>query len=81
MEDALLLNKKVILTFIISLIISYLIIGYLGSNLFVSIDWIENVTLADKLREYYIRTFSYNISFSLPISLIISYITFKKTNK
>lgn len=75
------LNKKVILTFIISLIISYLIIGYLGSNLFVSIDWIEKVTLTDKLREYYIRTFSYNISFSLPISLIISYITFKKTNK
>lgn len=76
-----LLNKKTILTFIISLIFSYLIIGYLASNLFVSIHWIENVTLYDKLREYYIRTFLYNISFSLPISLIISYITFKKTNK
>ena len=67
-----LLNKKVILTFIISLIISYLIIGYLGSNLFVSIHWIENVTLADKLKEYYIRTFPSNISLSLPLSLIIS---------
>lgn len=76
-----LLNKKVILTFIISLIISYLIIGYLSSNLFVNIHWIESVSLYDKLREYYIRTFLSNISFALPISLIISYITFKKTNK
>lgn len=45
--------KKVIFTFIFSLIISYLIIGYLNSNLFVIIDWIEGVTIIDKLREYY----------------------------
>lgn len=71
--------KKVIFTFIFSLIISYLIIGYLNSNLFVIIDWIEGVTIADKLREYYIRTFSSNISLSLPISLIPTYLVYKKT--
>lgn len=71
--------KKVIFTFIFSLIISYLIIGYLNSNLFVIIDWIEGVTIADKLREYYIRTFSSNISLSLPISLISTYLVYKKT--
>ena len=76
-----LLNKKVILTFIISLIISYLIIGYLGSNLFVAIDWIDGVTLADKLREYYIRTFGSNISLAFPISLIPTYIVYKRINK
>ncbi|MDU5109313.1 MAG: hypothetical protein E6248_02620 [Clostridium sp.] len=72
-------SKKVIFTFIFSLIISYLIIGYLNSNLFVIIDWIEGVTIVDKLREYYIRTFSSNISLSLPISLILTYIVYKKT--
>lgn len=71
--------KKVIFTFIFSLIISYLIIGYLNSNLFVIIDWIEGVTIIDKLREYYIRTFSSNISLSLPISLIPTYLVYKKT--
>lgn len=71
--------KKVIFTLIFSLIISYLIIGYLNSNLFVIIDWIEGVTIIDKLREYYIRTFSSNISLSLPISLIPTYLVYKKT--
>lgn len=71
--------KKVIFTFIFSLIISYLIIGYLNSNLFVIIDWIEGVTIIDKLREYYIMTFSSNISLSLPISLIPTYLVYKKT--
>lgn len=71
--------KKVIFTFIFSLIISYLIIGYLNFNLFVIIDWIEGVTIIDKLREYYIRTFSSNISLSLPISLIPTYLVYKKT--
>ena len=71
--------KKVIFTFIFSLIISYLIIGYLNFNLFVIIDWIEGVTIIDKLREYYIMTFSSNISLSLPISLIPTYLVYKKT--
>lgn len=72
-------NKKTIFTFIFSLIISYLIIGYLNSNLFVAIDWIERVTIIDKLREYYIRTFWSNISLSLPLSLIPTYLVYKNT--
>lgn len=71
-------NKRVIFTFIFSLIISYLIIGYLNSNLFVVIDWVEGVIIVDKLKEYYIRTFSSNIYFSLPISLILTYLVYKK---
>lgn len=74
-------NRKIILTFIISLIISYLIVGYLGSNLFVAIHWIEYVTLIDKLREFYIRTFWSNISFALPLALISTFIVYKKLNK
>lgn len=72
-------SKRVVFTFILSLIISYLIIGYLNSNLFVVIDWIEGVTIVDKLREYYIRTFSSNIALSLPLSLILTYLVYKKT--
>lgn len=74
-------NRKIILTFIVSLIISYLIVGYLGSNLFVAIHWIEDVTLIDKLREFYIRTFWSNISFALPLALISTFIVYKKLNK
>ena len=74
-------NRKIILTFIISLTISYIIVGYLGSNLFVAIHWIEDVTLVQKLREYYIRTFGANISFSLIPALITTLIVYKKNNK
>lgn len=72
-------SKRGIFTFIFSLIISYLIIGYLNSNLFVVIDWVEGVTIVDKLKEYYIRTFSSNIALSLPISLILTYLIYKRT--
>ena len=75
------INKKVILTFIIYFIISYLFIGYLNSNLFVAIHWVEDVTLTDKLREFYVRTFVDNISLALPISLILTYISFKESKR
>lgn len=74
-------NKRTIFTFIFSLIISYIIIGYINSNLFVVIDWIEGVTIIDKLREYYIRTFWSNMPLSLPLSLIPTYLVYKNTKR
>lgn len=63
-------NKKVVITFIISLIIAYLIVGYLKSNVGVAIDWVKGVTLIQKLNEYYIRTFWDNIILSLVVAVI-----------
>lgn len=66
------MNKrtKTILTFIISIIISYVVVGYLGNNIFAQIHWDESATLLDKFREYYIRTFSVNIIPALILAII-----------
>lgn len=65
--------EKVIITFIISFLISYIIFGYLKSNFAVAIHWVPEATMWDKLREYYIRTFSFNI---LPATLMAIVATF-----
>ena len=64
------INKKRIITFIISLIILYPIVGYLKSNVGVAIHWVENVTTIQKLNEYYIRTFWDNIIIASVIAII-----------
>lgn len=61
---------KIIGTFISSLIVSYLIVGYAKSTMLVSIHWAEEATVFDKLKEYYIRTFAINIIPSIIIALI-----------
>jgi hypothetical protein len=62
--------KKVIITFIISFIVSYLIVGYAVNSMFVGIKWIEDITIWGKLREYYVRTASSNILPALILSII-----------
>ena len=64
------INKKRIITFIISLIILYPIVGYLKYNIGVAIHWVENVTIIQKLNEYYIRTFWDNIIISSVIAIV-----------
>ena len=61
---------KVSITFIVSFIIAYLIVGYLKNTMFVRIHWVEDVTIYDKAREYYIRTASNNIMPSFIIAMI-----------
>lgn len=65
-------TKKVIITFIVSFIVSYLIVGYVKNGMFVGIKWDEDITIWDKLREYYIRTASTNI---LPSGILASIAT------
>ena len=65
---------KIIIIFIISLVISYFIVGYVKGAVFAQIHWVEGVTAGDKFREYYIRTFSYNIIPSIMIASIITFI-------
>lgn len=64
------MNRKiqVITTFILSLIISFLVVGYIRNIMFVEIDWVNGVTLWDKFRVYY---FDNLFSDSIP-SLIIA---------
>lgn len=61
---------KVFITFIISFVIAYLIVGYIKNGMFVGIKWEESVTIWDKLKEYYVRTASTNIIITLIISII-----------
>ena len=75
------IKKKVIITFIISLIIAYPIVGYLKSNVGVAIHWVENITLIQKLNEYYIRTFWDNIILSSIVAVIPTFIVLKLNNK
>lgn len=62
--------KKVIITFIISFIVSYLIVGYAANSMFVGIKWVENITIWDKLKWYYIFTAPSNILPTLILSII-----------
>lgn len=78
------MNKKtkVIITFILSLIISFFIVGYIKNTMFVAIDWVKGVTIWDKFREYYLRTFSANIIPSFVIAIIsTSVISFVNRNR
>lgn len=77
------MNKitKVIITFIISFIIAYFFVGYVINTMFVAIHWIEDVTILDKLREYYIRTFSINIMPAFTIATISTIIISSRNEK
>jgi putative effector of murein hydrolase LrgA (UPF0299 family) len=68
------MNKtlKVIITCIVSFIIAYLVVGYVKNGMLVGIRWVENVTIWDKLREYYIRTASTNIIPTFIIAIILT---------
>lgn len=70
------MNKKtkVIITFVLSFIIAFFIVGYIKNTMFVAIHWVEGVTIWDKFREYYIRTFSANIIPSFIIAIIFTII-------
>jgi hypothetical protein len=59
---------------IIIFIISYIIVGYLKSNIGVAIDWIPEATIWNKLKEYYIRNFSINILFSGLLTIVTTFI-------
>jgi len=65
---------KVIITFVLSFIIAFFIVGYIKNTMFVAIDWVKGVTIWDKFREYYIRTFSSNIIPSFVIAVIFTII-------
>ncbi len=76
--------KKVIITFIISFIVSYLIVGYAANSMFVGIKWIENITIWDKLKWYYIFTAHINILPTLILSIIATCIInypYNRTNE
>ncbi|MBK1812134.1 hypothetical protein JHL18_16040 [Clostridium sp. YIM B02505] len=74
------MNKqiRILLTFIITSIVTYLIVGYISNNVFVQIHWDENAMFSDKLREYYIRTFSINIIPTLILATISTTLFAKK---
>lgn len=74
------MNKltKTFLTFVISLIISYLIIGYLKYITFIQVHWDEAATIWDKISEYYFRTFYINIIPSLIVSIIATIIVMRR---
>lgn len=70
-------NKKIIITFIISFIIAFFIVGYVKNTMFVSICWVDGVTIWDKFEEYYIRTFSLNLIPAFVIASISSIIVYR----
>ena len=77
-------NYTTLITFIISLIIGYIITGYIGNTCFVCIDWVVKPTLWQIIREYYIRTFLYNIIPALIMAIIPTvtvYLIKKKSKK
>ncbi|MBL4931219.1 hypothetical protein [Clostridium paridis] len=65
-------SLKVIVTFISSLLCTYLIVGYVKSTVFAAIHWVEGVTIWDKLREYYVRTFNQNIIPSIILAVLLT---------
>lgn len=69
------MKKKIIICSIV-LVITYLVVGYIRNEVFVAIDWVDNVTIWQRLNEYYIRTFFGNLLITsilsfIPISLLI----------
>ena len=76
--------KDMVLIFIISLLGSYLFVGGFR-NIFVGYKWSVDATIWDKLREFYIRMFPYNIMPSIYIAVaittIVMFINRKKYRK
>ena len=80
------LNKKtkILITFILSFVITYLIVGYYKNTMLVRIDWVKDVTIWNKLAWYYGYTFLSNLFPSLFLSIIITsiyYLVAKKKGK
>lgn len=65
-------KKKLMYVFLISFMVGYMIVGYVINTMFIHIDWVENVTIWQKLKEYYIRTFFQNL---IPTSIIAGIVT------
>lgn len=65
-------RSKILITFVISFIIAFFIVGYVNNAMFVKIYWGEDATVWHKFYEYYIRTFSSNIILTLIISIIFT---------
>jgi len=63
-------KSKVIINFIISFVIAFFIVGYIRNNMFAKIHWVADVTIWDKFREYYVRTFSFNLIPALVIAIV-----------
>lgn len=61
-------NKKSIAIFTISFIVAFFIVGYILSASIVEIHWVEDATIWNKFREYYVR----NIFSNIVISSIIA---------
>ena len=75
-------KSKVIITFIVSFIMAFFIVGYVKNTILEDILWRVDATGWDKFREYYIRTFSANVIPALMIAVIptgiISFVNWKK---
>jgi len=70
-------EEKNIIFFIVIFVVSYFIVGYVWNEMFVAIDWIDDVTIWQKLREYYIRSFAGNVFPTLILSIFLTYIISK----
>ena len=68
------MNKrpKAIITFFISFIVSLVVVTSVGyvNNIFVAIDWVENVTLMQKISGYFISCSPIIIILAFIIALI-----------
>lgn len=69
------MKKKIIICASV-FVITYLVVGYIRNEVFVAIDWVDNVTIWQRLNEYYIRTFFGNLIITsilsaIPISIVI----------
>lgn len=68
---------KILITFIVSFVIAYLIVGYVNNGMFVRIHWVEDITIWRKMRWYYIINYPINVIPSLVIAgittVILSY--------
>lgn len=69
----------IIVTFLVSLLATYLLVGYCKNAVLTKIHWVANVTVRQKLREYYIRTFPENIIPTLIIAAIPTILVFAVT--
>jgi hypothetical protein len=63
-------KPKSISTFPITLVISYLIVGYIRNTMFIVIDWVPGATIWGKLYVYYIWSFTSNAPATLIVALI-----------
>lgn len=74
-------NKRSIIIFTISFLIAFFIVGYVLSTSIVEIGWVEDATIINKFREYYLRNIFYNIIISIIVAgiatIIVNLISWK----